>query len=289
MFPLYIWTLTLVIIILCRYSQKCTWFFGSNTVQVLCTLFLLSYNKLLRTITVAFSLTTVVHIQNNGVNTEVVWAYDGDFNHKHIWLLVVSAAVFTVLWLPFTIFLLLGPWLQRFNHYRGLRWVARMTPLLDAFYSPFKAQHRYWVGLLLLARVVVIIPAAIPSATDSSSVLTVALLSICLLFYTSGVRGVYKRKYLSLLEDSFLVNLIAYSALASYSNLGKEIAAYFSFVHVSLALLIIVIVQVYRKMGGKGCNNPTVTACVVNDRDGANIGRDGYSNLDHDDPTTYRE
>ena len=288
-FPLYIWTLTLVIIILCRYSQKCTRFFGSNTVQILCTLFLLSYNKLLRTITVAFSLATVIHIQNNIVNTEVVWAYDGDFNHKHIWLLVVSAAVFTFLWLPFTIFLLLGPWLQRFNHYRGLRWVARMTPLLDAFYSPFKAQHRYWVGLLLLARVVVIIPAAIPSATDSSSVLTVALLSICLLFYTSGVRGVYKRKYLSLLEDSFLVNLIAYSALASYSNLGKEIAAYFSFVHVSLALLIIVIVQVYRKMGGKGCNNPTVTACVVNDRDGANIGRDGYSNLDHDDPTTYRE
>ena len=288
-FPLYIWTLTLVIIILCRYSQKCTRFFGSNTVQVLCTLFLLSYNKLLRTITVAFSLTTIVHIQNNGVNTEVVWAYDGDFNHKHIGLLVVSAAVFTFLWLPFTIFLLLGLRLQRFNHYRGLRWVARMTPLLDAFYGPFKAQHRYWVGLLLLARVVVIIPAAIPSATDSSSVLTVALLSICLLFYTSGVRGVYKRKYLSLLEDSFLVNLIAYSALASYSNLGKEIAAYFSFVHVSLALIIIVIVQVCRKMGGKGCNNPTVTACFVNDQDGANIGRDGYSNLDHDDPTTYRE
>ena len=51
-FPLYIWTLVGGIILVCRFSVRATRFFGNNTVQVLATLFLLSYNKLLRTITV---------------------------------------------------------------------------------------------------------------------------------------------------------------------------------------------------------------------------------------------
>ena len=112
MFPLYIWILVLGIILVCRYSEKATRFFGTNTVQVLCTLFLLSYNKLLRTITVVFSLGSVVHIPDDNISTtDIVWAYDGDFKSKHIALLFVSGGFFLFLWLPFTTFLLLGPWL----------------------------------------------------------------------------------------------------------------------------------------------------------------------------------
>ena len=291
MFPLYIWILVLGIILVCRYSEKATRFFGTNTVQVLCTLFLLSYNKLLRTITVVFSLGSVVHIPDDNISTtDIVWAYDGDFKSKHIALLFVSGGFFLFLWLPFTTFLLLGPWLQRFNHRRGLRWVGRMTPLLDAFYSPFKARRRYWVGVLLLARVMVLVPAATPSANTSASVLTVALLSTTLLFYTSSVGGVYKKKYLALLEDSFLVNLIMFSALAAYSDSAKQIAGYFSFIHVALALVAIIAVQIYRKIGGKGCKQECVVCGEdwLRETDGAaDNHRDGYSDLDQDDPTVY--
>ena len=287
-FPFYIWGLVLVIILMCRYSHKATRFFGNNTVQVLCTLFILSYNKILRTITVVLSLAEVKHIDvlTGHQITQIVWSYDGELQSKHIALLAFSSAVLIFLWVPFTTFLILGPWLQRWNHRRGLKWVARMTPLLDAFYSPHKDRHRYWVGVLLLARVVVIIPAAIPSSDTSATVLTVALLSASLLFYTSSVAGVYKKKYLSLLEDSFLANLIAFSALSFYSDSSKVIAGYISFAHVSLILLIIVGVQLYRKLEGKSCNRP---ACCTNVRfieptnaEASSSHRAGYSDLDED-------
>jgi len=47
-FPLYVWSLVCLIIIISKYSSKITRVFGSNPVAVLATLFLLSYAKLLR-------------------------------------------------------------------------------------------------------------------------------------------------------------------------------------------------------------------------------------------------
>ena len=48
LFPLYIWALSGAIIVLARYSNRLTTVIGSNAISVLATLFLLSYNKLLR-------------------------------------------------------------------------------------------------------------------------------------------------------------------------------------------------------------------------------------------------
>ena len=230
-FPLYIWTLAGGIILACRFSVRATRFFGNNTVQVLATLFLLSYNKLLRTITVVFSTANIVHVNasHNNESSEAVWAYDGTIPYhspRHTVLLAVSAAVFVFLWLPFTFFVLFGQWLQRYNHYGLLRWVGRMKPLLEAYYGPLKDRHRYWVGVLLLARVVVIIPAADPFSTPSVTILTVAILSGALLFFTSSVGGMYKKNYLNILGHSFLVNLIIFAALLCYSKTEEEITAY---------------------------------------------------------------
>jgi len=44
-FPLYLWALAGGIILVCHFSIRATRFFGNNAVQVLATLFLLSYNK----------------------------------------------------------------------------------------------------------------------------------------------------------------------------------------------------------------------------------------------------
>ena len=104
---------------------------------------------------------------------DTVWSYDGNiayFRPQHIYLIVASTAVFLFLWLPFTLCILLGPWLQRYNQYRGLKWVGRIRPLLEAYYGPLKDRHRYWVGVLLLARVVVIIPAADPLTSSNCSI-----------------------------------------------------------------------------------------------------------------------
>jgi hypothetical protein len=160
-FPLYRWILAGAIILACRYSHSVTKLFGNNAVHVLATIFLLSYNKLLRVIITVYTVTMIkVQRETKEIENKYVWAYDGNIPYlgsKHAILFAVSTAVFLALWLPFTVLVLLGHWLQRYNHLKGLRWLGKLRPLFDAYYGPLNDNRRYWVGILLLARVCVII------------------------------------------------------------------------------------------------------------------------------------
>ena len=59
-FPLYIWVLVIVIIVSSYYSTTAAKLSGRNAVQVLATLFLLSYAKLLRVIITVFQPCVVI-------------------------------------------------------------------------------------------------------------------------------------------------------------------------------------------------------------------------------------
>ena len=52
---------------------------------------------------------------------------------SHIPLVVMSIVVLVVYVLPFTMLVLLGPWLQARSGYCLLRWVNKIKPLLDAY------------------------------------------------------------------------------------------------------------------------------------------------------------
>ena len=56
LFPLYIWLIAGVIIIMCHYSSRLTNLIGDRVVPLLATLFLLSYTKLLRTVMTVFRI-----------------------------------------------------------------------------------------------------------------------------------------------------------------------------------------------------------------------------------------
>ena len=229
-FPLYLWMLAGGIILGCRYSQLVTRFFGNNAVHVLATIFLLSYNKLLRVIISTYSATTIL-VQNKD---RVVWTYDGNipyFGPQHAILFTVSTAVLLFLWLPFTVLILLGHWLQRYNHHRGLKWFGTLRPLFDAFYGPLKDRHRCWVGVLLLARVCVVFPTADPLASNEGSVLTIAFVAFLLLLLLLLFGKVYRKYNISLFEVVSIVNLTLFAVLSLYySTIGgrQEIAVYIS-------------------------------------------------------------
>ena len=249
-FPLYLWILAGGVILVCRYSRLATKFFGDNTVHVLATIFLLSYNKLLITITMVYSSSTI-NVQNNynesdDIKEDVVWTYDGNihfFSTRHSLLFAVSTGVLLFLWLPFTLCVLLGQWLQRYNHYRGLRWLARITPLLDAYYGPLKDSRRYWVGVLLLARLVVIVPAADPLAPASAAMLAIIILCSVLLLLNVWLGRVYKKLYLTILESTLITNLGVFAALSFYldaANGPQRMAVYIMVGMVFIAFVCIV-------------------------------------------------
>ena len=91
--------------------------------------------------------------------------------------------------------------------------MATLKSILCSFQS-------YWVGVLLLARVVFLIPAADPFASPSTNMLTAIILCVLLLFFASAAGGVYEKEkyYLSILENTFFINLITFAALTLYLN-----------------------------------------------------------------------
>ena len=78
LFPLYIWTLVIVIITSSHYYTFAARLSGSNAVQVLATLFLMSYAKMLRITITVFSSTTLVYPDGH---PRRVWLYDGNVDY----------------------------------------------------------------------------------------------------------------------------------------------------------------------------------------------------------------
>ena len=156
-FPFYIWAIAGLIIVSARYSIRVARITEYNSVPVLATLFLLSYAKLLRTIITVMSYTIVDYPQGS----KAVWSADGNIDYlgpKHAPLFVAALATLLFLWLPYTLLLLLGQWLRRFDNRLLTRMLMKIKPFLDAHYGPLKDKHYYWFGALLFIRIVILLP-----------------------------------------------------------------------------------------------------------------------------------
>ena len=208
-FPIYVWTIAGLIILLSHYSNKVTKLLGNNSVPVLATLFLLSYAKLLRTIIIALGFTVLEYPDG----PRLIWSFDGNvpyFGLKHAFLFVAAVITLVLLWLPYTFTLLCIQWLRKYSEYRLLRWVNTFNPFFDAYVGPFKDKHVYWIGLVLLARVVLLVIFASTSAI-APSINLVMIISIVSLLSIQAC-NVYKTLKMSILETSFFINLILFSS-----------------------------------------------------------------------------
>ena len=86
---------------------------------------------------------------------QMVWLYDANVDYlvgKHILLLLVAAFIFLFLFLPYSFLLLFGQWLQVL-----LVSNARLKSFMDSYHAPYKAKHRYWPGLLLMLRLILLL------------------------------------------------------------------------------------------------------------------------------------
>ena len=220
-FPAYIWIITAVMIVASHYSSTGARIFGNNSVRVLATLFLLSYTKLLHTFIVVISFTFLDHPDDSRT---AVWLYDGNVQYlspAHVPLFLVALTVFFTLWLPCTLVLLLMQCIRRKTHHRALRFFARKKPLFDAYLGPFKDKHCYWVGVMLLMRALLLVIHAVnPNNAPKVNLLVIGIVTFGLVAYTATVEKVYKKWYLTFLENSFLFNLGVLALGTSYTS-GK--------------------------------------------------------------------
>ena len=111
------------------YSRRFARLLGNNPVSVLATLILLSYTTIQRSL-ITIPLTYLEYPTYN----KWVWLYDANIDYlgkKHIPLFLVAVLVFLFLFLPYTLLLLFGQWLQAISHLRFFSWVNRLKPFVD--------------------------------------------------------------------------------------------------------------------------------------------------------------
>ena len=203
-FPIYIWCIAGAIIFLANHSKRVAAISGNNGVPVLATLFLLSYAKLFNTIISVISYTTLYTTQGE----RLVWTVDGNVDYlgpEHASLFVVAVLVLLFLWLPYTLILLFGKYLNKINCCLITRYLLKLKPFLDANYAPFNDRHQHWFGVILVVKAVILLSSAtIPANGEHIVVFSVAIASCLLTFWGNMVFTNAKTMFFHTL---FFVNL----------------------------------------------------------------------------------
>ena len=224
-FPFYVWAIIIVIILICRVSSKVSKLVGSNAVPVLATLLLLSYTKLLRTIvTVLHKRDITLHCHNSS-HQLTVWYEDPTLQYakgKHLYLFSIALLVLVLFCLPYTLFLLLNPLFEKYlTKYRLCSFLYKIKPVLDAYSGPMKDEYRVWPGLLLVARIPVLLAVTFAeNLIQFRSLLLSILLSVLVVIWslTYCFQRVYNNPLHNFIETWFIFMLIAMVTLAIASD-----------------------------------------------------------------------
>ena len=216
-FPTYLFVLIGTIIALCEVSKKFTSLLSNrNPVAAFCTLILLSYSKLIRTIITALQFT---HLDYPNGTREIVWLYDANvpyFTVSHIprfiaaFIIIILAAIYTIL-------LLFGQWFPRCSNRKIMKWAenTKYNAFIDAYHAPFTPKHRYWFGLLLFAQITHNLVAAM-TPDSLIAILSAGCIALGLILLRVINTRVYKNSLRDSLETLFLTNIVVLAIATFY-------------------------------------------------------------------------
>ena len=246
-FPAYIILITIMIIIISEYSIRFSTLIGKkDPVATLCTLILLTYCKLIRTIIASLQFT---YLNYPDGSSEIVWLYDANvpyFSPSHIFIIVTAIAII-ILGSVYTIMIFFGQWIPRCGNRRFLTWVnnPKYNAFIDKYQAPFNPKHRYWVGLLLFARIFHYLLSAFVS--DSATLLSVGCIVLGLLLlklWNFNTLSIYKDQLLDTLETSFFINLgiVTYATYHVQGSEGNQIALASTSLGISFVIVLGIVI-----------------------------------------------
>ena len=199
LFPLYLLTIVVLLIILSRYSIRISNKIADSSVQVLVTVVHLSFGKLLGSIINVFTPAKVFTSEQ----TYHVWYWDGSVEYGskgHIALMIITSLVVFPLLLPYILLLL---FVKPLRHWRCANEYTR--PILEAIHAPYKNNKQYWfVARLLLLIMMYILYSIEPYA----HVIYIGIASLLFFFiFGQAMFRPYKSNFINLLDCLFLFNL----------------------------------------------------------------------------------
>ena len=238
-FPAYLIVIATSLIIASRHSTTVQRITARRALPVLATLFLLSYTKVLRTVSsVLFYYSTITHLPSG--HTTLVWAVDANvplFGLKYTALFIVCLVLFIIL-LPFNAifcFTKIAVKLQLVSHFK---------PLIDAYQGPYKFKHYYWTGIQLVMRAVFFGL----SALDRNISLTIGITILAAITIVQAKISPFKNEYKNVNELSFLYSLLA---IFIFSHQHYDIVIKIMIIIAALQLSLIIIYHTFINLCGE--------------------------------------
>ena len=213
-FPVYIIFIAMLLIITSRYSNKVQRLTARRALPVLGTLFLLSYTKILRTVSyVLFFYSTITDLPSN--KTTIVWSVDANvplFGAKFV-VLFTACLILLIIIIPFNVVLTFTRILSRH------RTINYFKPLLDVYQGPYKNRYYFWPGLQLLIRAIFFGL----SALDRNINLAIGLVLLAAMLGIHGYVRPFKSSFKNIQEFLFIFNLIVMFVFVQYESTNNII------------------------------------------------------------------
>lgn len=239
-FPIYIWIITAIAIAVVKYLPCCVRCIqrcvkcncAQRPVEVLAILFLMSYAKLIRTVLGVFTF-SILKIYPGGA-TRLVWSLDGNVPYlkgKHVALFIIALFALSLAFVYTIYIFIVGLKHHIFKDDNSSNCVLKMcrkildimpSSLYTAHFASFRENHKYWLGLLLFVRAVLLLIFSSTLGISPVVNLPILILLITLLLFWMGWKEIYKRKSVWVLQGLSLSNLIAISGGILYAELANK-------------------------------------------------------------------
>ena len=196
-FPVYLWTIVIMFIVLSRYSTRVSNQTAASSVQVLATLIHLSFSKLFIT---SIDILIYARVKTGNNDTITVWYGDGSVvylqDKEHIILFSIAIVTLVLFVLPYIIIVTFGNYFLRYKHLHQFR------SFIESFHGPYKHILGYWFGVRILVVVYIYIVFTTLRGVDVSLMLFLQGIAIILLLVLQTYVKPFRQNGLNRL-DSF--------------------------------------------------------------------------------------
>ena len=251
-FPAYIISIVIVILVISHHSPRFARLIGKrNPLATLATLLLLSYTSIVEISLIAMTPETLQYITSNGSYDTIVWKPDGNmrfFEAKHA-TLFFFALILVILSIAYNILIFSWQWIIRLPKLWILKWTRnqKLNLFIRVHHAPYSDQHRYWTGLLLLVRALLIITSTFTETIDpkiSLLTLNIALGALFLLKMTLA-KKVYKMWPVDALEVVMIFNLFVLASVSWYALDDANTRRTASYISISITFILLLCVIGY--------------------------------------------
>jgi hypothetical protein len=242
----YLWGIVLGLIIASRFSDRLAKTISRSSVQVLATLFYLSFSKIISSAIYILSVSTVFSVHGYGLDPEdysnattLVWYYGGTEYGKgeHGLLLSVAVAFVVLFLLPYTVLVTFSYCLVSFKTFN------RFRPFIDAYGGPFKDKCRYWFGLRLWLTALLLSLDGALQGTDTKEMLIAHFVIMLAFILLQGHMRPFHSHLVGTLDMFFMLNYLLIVVFYLQLSRSAFLVAYVILVSLAISVMALILLS----------------------------------------------